>query len=100
VYCKQEDVCDSTEYDEDKLYEQLHSLYTAYREINSLLKIMRNQIPLYVVEPLITAISVINNQTLPPIYNFIDSEAKRKQRRVQKIIVRGTEGALVFTGKK
>lgn len=74
----------------------LESFHTLYREGNSAQGAIRNQLPLYVAEPCIVGCCAAQSQDIPPILGIIEAESRQKVRRVNRIIIRGTEGGIVF----
>jgi hypothetical protein len=88
------------EYDSNKDYyediQKLEWMQRIYRETNAGRGAIRHQIPLYVVEPCLVGLNAAESGVIPPLSQIVDSEAKKKNRRVERVVIRGTDGGLVF----
>lgn len=75
----------------------LLEIYELYKKGDKIVGSIRHQLPLYVAEPCIVAISYAKSIKIPPFKEIVDSEGQKKQyRRINKTPIRGTEGAIVF----
>jgi len=78
----------------------LRVFHGQYREGNKSLASIRHQLPLFVVHPCLVALYVVKSRDIPPLPQILDAESKKKVRKVQRIIIRGTEGGIIFNEDK
>lgn len=81
----------------DEIFSLLRRSYGLYKEGSSSKGLIRNSFPLYVAEPVLAGWCVGEARQLPDLDNILEGEYTKKVRRVQKMIIRGTAGALFFT---
>lgn len=86
--------------DYTEVIDLLRVFHRQYREGNTSLASIRHQLPLYVVHPCLVALYVAKSRDIPPLPQILDAEAKKEIRKVQKIIIRGTEGGIIFNEEK
>lgn len=91
--------CDDEE-NHKELIDLLHYFYELYREGNVVQGKIRHQLPIYIAEPCLVSYCVANSRNIPDLPNILNIEGKKPFRRIQRIIIRGTEGAIVFKEKK
>ncbi len=81
---------------DDQLYKLFLKMHQLYREASSSRGSIRNSLPLYIAEPILAAYCVAKNIRLPDINAYLKKEFTRPVRRIQRMIIRGTLGALYF----
>jgi hypothetical protein len=81
------------------LIEVMRKVFQLYRSGNAARGSIRHQVPIYVMKPSIVGIFTGENQPIPPLPKFIETEIRGSLRRFDFTNVRGTEGALVFREK-
>lgn len=79
---------------------QLREFHQLYREGSVSYGSIRHQLPLYIAEPCLVAVCAAQLQPIPPLPAIIDSEAKRAFRRINRIVISGTEGGVVFSQER
>jgi hypothetical protein len=82
--------------DADEVFRLLKSAFDLYRG-SSTKGLIRNSLPLYVAEPVLAGWCVAEMRPLPDLEAILENEFNKKARRVQRMIIRGTSGALFFT---
>lgn len=82
----------------DELFELLRTFHELYRSGNTTRGLIRNSLPLYVAEPALVAWCVAQGKHPPALAAMLDAEYNKKVRRIQRMTIRGTAGALHFSG--
>ena len=83
--------------DYSEVVAQLKEFHRLYREGNTVYGSIRHQLPLYIAEPCAVALCAAAGQPIPPLPAIIDAENRRPFRRINRIVISGTEGGLVFS---
>jgi len=78
------------------LFDLVRSIYEAYRASSRALGMIRNQLPLYVLKPTLVAMSAASGNALPNLFDFLHAEVRDPRRRINKVSIRGTEGAITI----
>ncbi|MFC2006550.1 hypothetical protein ACFLUQ_00040 [Chloroflexota bacterium] len=86
--------------DYSEVIAQLKEFHRLYREGSTTYSSIRHQLPLYVAEPCIVAVSSANAQGIPPLPAIIEAETRRPFRRINRIVISGTEGGIVFSEER
>jgi len=86
--------------DYSAVIDQLRKFHKLYREGNTTYGSIRHQLPLYIAEPCTVALCSADTKKIPPLPSIIDAETKRAFRRVNRIVISGTEGGIVFSEEK
>lgn len=81
----------------DDVFDLLRWAFELYRSGNTAKGLIRNSLPLYVAEPVLVGSCVAEGRAIPDLRAILTAEFHKKARRVQKMIIRGTAGALFFT---
>lgn len=75
----------------------LESIFQLYKTARKDKTLIRHSLPLYVAEPVLVSWFVAQERSVPPLYEILEEEfKKRERRRVQKMMIRDTIGALFF----
>lgn len=80
----------------EKTLDLLLRLQHLYREGNLDKGSIRHQLPLYIAQPCLVAISCSGSSPIPPLPQILEAEFKKPKRRVNLVNIRGTEGGLAF----
>ncbi len=74
----------------------LKDFHKLYQEGNVERGGIRFQLPLYIAQPCLVSLFGAKSQDIPPLPEIIDAEIKREIRRVERVIIRETEGGISF----
>ena len=83
--------------DYSEVIDQLKKFHRLYREGSTVYGSIRHQLPLYIAEPCTVALCSAAAQPIPPLPAIIDAESRRPFRRINRIVISGTEGGIVFS---
>jgi hypothetical protein len=97
AYCGTERLSRATIQSVDEVVSLLQRIFDLYKEGNATRGLIRNSLPLYIAEPVLAGWCVAEGRQLPDLGAILEAEYKKKVRRVQKMIIRGTAGALFFS---
>lgn len=75
---------------------QLKELFVLYQEGSLGRGKIRHVLPIYIAQPCFAAIKYVEHISIPKLPNIIDREIRSRTRRIDKMIIRGTEGAISF----
>lgn len=90
-------VCDLASHDDSEdIIKLISTIYILYKEGDRNKGIIRHQLPLYVLYPVIIAIKFANNECVPNIPQILENEYRSRERRINKINITGTEGAVII----
>jgi hypothetical protein len=78
----------------DDVVSELGHLHVLYREANISSGSIRHQLPLYVAQPAIVAITSAMSNPIPPLPAVLDTERTSAKRRITFTNIRGTQGGL------
>lgn len=85
-----------TNVDYSHIIDLLEIFYRYYRESNKSTRSIKHQFPLYIIYPCFVAYCVAKSEDIPPLLQIFDVEYKKDVRRINRIIIRGTEGGIFF----
>jgi len=75
----------------------LADVFRLYRKARTDKALIRNSLPMYIAEPVLVAWCVAQGVSIPPLHDTLEREFKKQtRRRVQKMKIRDTAGALFF----
>jgi hypothetical protein len=97
VHAENPDQSAATPVKDKRLVDLLRRIFELYKEANNVKGLIRNSLPIYVAEPVLAGIALADRFNIPAISSVLEEESKRKVRRIQKMIIRGTSGALFFS---
>ncbi len=86
---------DSKDLDKSTI-ETLRKIYVMYRQGSRGHGSIRHQVPLFVAAPSLVGVTVGEGRDLIDIERLIQRESTRTYRRMNRVIIRGTEGGLQF----
>lgn len=84
------------DHDYDNVFELIKLIHRLYRDGDKHKKSIRHQLPLYVLYPVIVAINYATDNCIPDLPQILEKEFKSRERRINKINIAGTEGAVVI----
>jgi hypothetical protein len=82
---------------DEEVVRLLQVFFEQYGKLNITKSLIRNSLPLYVAEPALAGFLTSAGQPTPDLPGILQREYIRQdQKRIQKMIIRGTAGALFF----
>ena len=85
-----------SEADYTEVVNLLRDFHILYQEGNTERGSIRLQLPLYIAQPCVVGLFGAKSQDIPPIPEILDAEIRRQVRRIEKVIIRETEGGITF----